>query len=395
MLIKLWGAEKVVECLRDMYPDADIFTLLYNEKAVGKIFPKRSIHKQCFSLASQRIYSILKKQRLCLPFMKRSIEKLDLRSYDLVIVSSSGFAHGCKTGENTKKIIYYHAPARYLWDWTHEYRKSIWMHRGIKWIMYGWYIKHLRLWDFWVSKYPAISLSNSKTTQDRIAKYYRKDSIVLYPPIETQRFQKLLTPANTEKIFQSIAHKTRPIVDRDSDNYSLMIQNIFSQKNYYIILSTLTEFKKIEIALETWKNIKDVELCIIGDGDYRAELECLASPNTHFLSAQYGDSLVALVQNSLWLIFPGEEDFGIVPIEVMAAGKPVFALRAWGLTESVIEWKSGEFFDIPDWSDFLVKFHTFHQNNLDWIYSSQNCKKQAQKYDLFHFQKNFKKNIEN
>mgnify|MGYP000330183263 CR=1 FL=1 len=125
MLIKLGGAEKVVESILKIYPDADLYTLIYDEKKVEKVFPKSKIHHSCQKLPSQKIYNISKKQRLSLLFMASSVESLDFSEYDRVLVSSSGFAHGLKTGKNTKTIIYYHAPARYMWDWTHEYRRDI------------------------------------------------------------------------------------------------------------------------------------------------------------------------------------------------------------------------------------------------------------------------------
>jgi hypothetical protein len=125
MLIKLGGAEKVVENWVHLFPKADIFTLIYDEKNTGKIFPKEKIHSQVFQLRSQKLYSLTKKQRLCLPFMAQSIEEFDLSDYDVVLVSSSGFAHGVITKPETKTLVYYHAPARYMWDWTNEYKRDI------------------------------------------------------------------------------------------------------------------------------------------------------------------------------------------------------------------------------------------------------------------------------
>jgi len=201
MLIKLGWAEKVVQSLKEIFPDADLYTLIYDEKHVGKIFSPNQIHDSCRSLPSQRIYKLLKRQRLCLPFMKSSVEKLDFSSYDRVIVSSSWFAHGLKTEPKTKTIIYYHAPARYMWDWTHEYRKEIGMNRGIKWYFYGSFMKRLRIWDYNVAGNNDILLANSATTQSRIKKYFRRDSRVVFPqnqlspessPFPRERGYKLL-----------------------------------------------------------------------------------------------------------------------------------------------------------------------------------------------------------
>lgn len=372
MLIKLGWAEKVVENLTQIFPEADLYTLIYDEKLVGKVFPKDTIHTSCNSLRSQRVYKIFKKQRFCLPFMKSSVESLDFSAYDRVIVSSSWFAHGLKTWNTTKTIIYYHAPARYMWDWSHEYRAEIGMNTGLKWYLYGIFMKQLRIWDYNAAQHNDILLANSSTTQSRIYKYFRRKSQVVFPPIETDRFAK----------------KTKSLLN------TLPFQGKETTK-YYIILSALTEFKKLNIAIEAFKNIPDVNLLIIWAGEYKTTLEELAenADNIKFTGAQYWDDLVSLVQNSLWLIFPGEEDFGIVPIEFMAAGKPIFALKKWWLTETVVAGKTWDFFDNPDGSDFIEKFHIFHKNNLEWKYKPTHCKTQAAKYDSRVFSQAMKKYI--
>ncbi len=178
--------------------------------------------------------------------MAQSVESLDFSGYDVVIVSSSGFAHGLKTAKHTKTIIYYHAPARYMWDWTHEYRKDIGFDRGLKGFFFGRMLCKLRQWDYEAAQNNDILLANSATTQKRIWKYYKRTSHILYPPIETHRFAKILkhhSAKNTQK------------------------------KDYYIILSALTEFKRIDIAIDAFHKLPKQNLVIIGKGEYRNELE--------------------------------------------------------------------------------------------------------------------------
>ena len=362
MLIKLGGAEKVVESLIKTFPDADLYTLIYDEKKVGSVFPKQSI--TWVAKPTQRIYSVLKNQRFCLPLMPKAVESLDFSEYDYVISSSSWFAHGPIVSWKTKLIVYYHSPARYLWDWTHEYKKDIWWNKWIKWFILWRLFKKLRLWDIRASKRANISLVNSNNTRARIKKYFRKDASLVYPPVETNRF--------SQKVDIWLSH---------------------TQK-YYIVLSALTEFKRIEVAIEWFNTCKDIHLIIIWDWNYRKTLEDQALwDNIEFVWAQYADELVSLVQNSQGLIFPGEEDFWIVPIEVMAAGKPIFAYRWWGLLETVIEWETWEFFDDKDGADFVEKLKNFHTKNDAWEYRSERCKKQASKFSEEAFKKQIKKLI--
>lgn len=364
MLVKLWWAEKVVQQWMDIFPDADIFTLIYDEKKVGNIFPKDKVHPQVFKLPSQKRYKLFKNQRLCLTKMPLSVEQLDLSKYDTVLVSSSWFAHWVITKPETKTVVYYHAPARYMWDWTNEYKNDIGWKSGIKWFIINSLFLKLRQWDIIASNRCDIAIANAKNTQNRLWKYYRKKSDLLYPPVEVSRFQKNIWPRKN---------------------------NFFQWENYYLVLSALTEFKKIDIAVENFNNIPENNLLIVWAGDYRKELEKkVTGKNIVFAWAQYGDDLVDIVQNCQWLIFPGEEDFWIVPIEVMAAWKPVFAFWKWGLTETVIAWKTWDFFNDENGKDFIEKFKIFNENNLIWVYSQQECQKQAEWFSSENFEKKLK-----
>ena len=354
MLIKLWWAEKVVENWLKAFPNADLFTLIYDEEKVGKIFKKEKINKQVFNLKTQKIYNLTKKQRLCLPFMSKSVESLDFSKYDIVLCSSSWFAHWAITKPETKFIVYYHSPARYLWDWTNEYKNDLGLNNWFKKYTLKPIINKIffenRKWDYIASNRVDISLANSNNTKSRIQKYYRKDSEVLYPPVEIKRFQKEIKSEN-------------------------------KYWGYYIIISALTEFKKIDIAINWFNNLSQ-RLLIIWKWDYENELKKLVKNNNiEFIWAKYDDELVSLVQNSLWLIFPWEEDFWIVPIEVMAAWKPVFAYNWWWLKETVIWWKTWYFFEDKEWKDFIDKFKIFHSNNINWVYKKEDCIKQAENFD--------------
>ena len=365
MLIKLGGAEKVVENFMKLFPDATIFTLIYDEKKCGKVFPREKISPQVWKSKTQKRYNLFKKQRFCLALMAISVENFDFSEYDLVICSSSWFAHWAITKPETKFVVYCHSPARYMWDWTNEYKRDLglnswWKKYFLKPFIERTFYKN-RQWDLMASSRADLIIANSKNTSNRIKKYYRRESKILYPPVETQRFVKILEKNNFEKPFEK----------------------------YYIIISALTEFKKIEIAI-SWFNKLEENLLIIWTGDFREDLEKLTKKeNIKFAWAKYDDELVFLVQNSSGLIFPWEEDFGIVPIEVMSAWKPVFAYKGWWLLETNIEWVTWSFFEDKSWKDFIEKFEIFHKNNLKNIYTRENCINQAKNFSQEIFEKNF------
>ena len=365
MLIKLGGAEKVVENFMKLFPDATIFTLIYDEKKCGKVFPREKISPQVWKSKTQKRYNLFKKQRFCLALMAISVENFDFSEYDLVICSSSWFAHWAITKPETKFVVYCHSPARYMWDWTNEYKRDLglnswWKKYFLKPFIERTFYKN-RQWDLMASSRADLIIANSKNTSNRIKKYYRRESKILYPPVETQRFAKILEKNNFEKHFEK----------------------------YYIIISALTEFKKIEIAI-SWFNKLEENLLIIWAGDFRENLEKLTKKeNIKFTWAKYDDELVFLVQNSSGLIFPWEEDFGIVPIEVMSAWKPVFAYKGWWLLETNIEWVTWSFFEDKSWKDFIEKFEIFHKNNLKNIYTRENCINQAKNFSQEIFEKNF------
>ncbi len=365
MLIKLGGAEKVVENFMKLFPDATIFTLIYDEKKCGKVFPREKISPQVWKSKTQKRYNLFKKQRFCLALMAVSVENFDFSEYDLVICSSSWFAHWAITKPETKFVVYCHSPARYMWDWTNEYKRDLglnswWKKYFLKPFIERTFYKN-RQWDLMASSRADLIIANSKNTSNRIKKYYKRESEILYPPVETQRFAKILEKNNFEKPFEK----------------------------YYIIISALTEFKKIEIAI-SWFNELEENLLIIWAGDFRENLEKLTKKeNIKFVWAKYDDELVFLVQNSSGLIFPWEEDFGIVPIEVMSAWKPVFAYKGWWLLETNIEWVTWSFFEDKNWKDFIEKFEIFHKNNLKNIYTKENCINQAKNFSQEIFEKRF------
>ncbi len=359
LLVKLWWAEKVLEKLSKMYPEADIFTLIYDEEKVKSIFPKEKI--KYIPKITQNIFKLTKNQRFCLPFMSRAVESIDLSEYDVVIADNSAFVHWCITKPETKFIVYYHTPARYMRDRTNEYKNEIWWNSWIKLFILNWMLKKLRSWDFPASQRHDITIANAFNVAKRLKKYYKLDSEVIYPNVETQRFNKEITWLYNKPF-----------------------------EEYYIIISAITEFKKIDLSIKAFNKMTDKNLVVVWSWNYLEKLKELAEndwyykksiQNIIFTWAKFWDELVYLLQNSKWLIFSWEEDFWIVPIEAFWAWKPVFAYR-WGwLEETMIEWVTWEFFDKKDWSDFIKNFEIFDENIKSWKYDSDKIINHSKKFD--------------
>jgi len=354
MLVKMGGAENVVLDILEMFPDADFFTLIYNESKVGHFFPKERVKN--VPAITQIPFRITRNQRFSLPFMKYGVESLDLSEYDLVITSSSGFAHGVITKPEALHVVYYHSPARYLWDVTHEHRKDIHFLAFFKKILLfflAYIFTSLRTWDFAASYRHDLAIAASKQVRDRIRKYYKRDARVIYPSVYVEKF--FVGPSRIES------------------------------REYYVIASALTEFKKIDVAVRAF-NEMGYPLIIIGDGAQKTYLESIAKKNITFVGYKRWEQINEYYQNARGFILAGREDFGIAPIEAMAAGLPVFGLGEGGLTESSIDGLSGAFFADKDGQDFIEKFEQFHQDISEGKYSPDLIRDHAIQFRKERFQ---------
>ena len=350
-LLKLGGAERVTKFLLNMYPDADIFTLLYDEKIVGKVFPKNKVTES--DLAKWPRF-LRKKYKYFFPLFPNFVEKFDFCGYDLVISSSSAYTHGVITDLETTHVVYCHSPMRYAWDYAHKYlaeqNLNIINRATVRCFM-----KKIREWDFLASKRPDSYIANSINVAKRIKKYYRRDSVVIYPPVNISRFK---------------------------------VQK--SHEDFFLIVSTLTPYKKIDHAIRLFNKINK-KLVIIGDGPMKGALKSIAGKNIDFLGFRSDNEVTEYMQNCQALIFPGEEDFGITPIEAMACGKPVLGYRKGGLLESVTEGECGEFFDeqtIESMEDGLGRLLLNYK-----FYDQKKIRSQAEKFSEEKFKSEFEKHI--
>lgn len=348
MLAKLGGAERVLKTLSNMYPKAPIYTLIRDKNKTGDWFKDKKIHPSYI----QRAYDWVKSPKWLLSKMPHAIEQFNFNKYDVVISSSSAFAHGIKTNDKTKHICYCHSPMRYAWDYTHEYTKN---YSGpMKWLVAN-LLKQIRIWDFKAADRADIIIANSKHVQKRVEKYWRKKAKVIYPPVRVKEF----VPTK-------------------------------EHEDYFLIVSALTPFKRIDLAIHAFNKLGR-KLIIIGDGAQRQLLESMAEENIEFLGYKPDSTTKEYMQNCRALIFPGEEDFGITPVEAMACGKPVLAYGKGGTLESIQEGISGEFFH-EETPESLIKGLTKLMLN-EKKYDYKKIRRIAERFDESVFESKIKKII--
>ena len=289
-LLNMRGGEKVVECLCRLLPDADIFTLFYEPDRVSPLI--RSHHVTASFLNPLRKY-----YRSLLPLMPMALENFDLRGYDLVISSESGPAKGILTSSNTRHICYCHTPMRYLWElypaYLHDWTKS-----NVKRTLMAPLANYLRLWDFASAARVDEFIANSENVRGRIWKTYRRESRVIHPPVAVESFC------------------WKPSED------------------YFLLVSELVAYKQLDYAVACFARSRR-KLKIAGDGPEYRRLKELAGASVEFCGRVSDSDLHDLYARCRAFVMPGEEDFGITPVEALASGKPVIALGRGGVVETV------------------------------------------------------------
>lgn len=303
-LVGMRGGEKVIEALCRMYPDADVFTHVYVPEAVSDEIRR---HKVTTSFIG-RLPRAAKLYQRYLPLMPLALEQLDLRGYDLIISSESGPAKGIVPPPGAMHICYCHSPMRYIWNMFHEYRERS---GPITRLAMPTLAHYIRNWDSVSANRVDHFVANSETVAARLHRYYRRASTVIHPPVDVDAFEVL--PSGLVE-------------------------------DYCLMVGELVGYKRPELAVEAF-NRTGRRLVVIGGGEMLAELRRIAKPNIQVLGPQPFSVLRYHYSRCRALIFPGEEDFGIVPVEAMASGRPVIAFRRGGATETVVDGMSGVFFD--------------------------------------------------
>ena len=336
---QIGGAEDVLEALVDLFPTAPIHTSLYAPD-------KMPAHWQTWDIRTNFIDKLPfshRKQQLYFPLYPFSFEQHDLRGYDLVISNKRGFCHGVITGPDTVHICYCLTPTRYVWRY-HQYAEQEQLGRLTRTILPP-FLTQLRQWDRLAADRVDHFVAISQEVRRRIAKVYRRESVIIYPPVDTARF----------------------VPDDEVEDY-------------YLLVGRLVPYRRIDLLIEAFNKMKR-PLRIAGSGRDRARLEAMAGPTVEFLGYVPDEELPSLLAKCRAFMFPGEEDFGIAPIQAMAAGRPVIAYAAGGALETVLPGVTGTLFAEQSVAAIIQAVEGFDTDNVD----PQRIRQHAEQYDVSHF----------
>ena len=303
-LVGMRGGEKVVEALCEMFPQADLFTHVYAPEAISATINRHSVRTSFIA----RLPRAAARYQRYLPLMPMALEQLDLRGYDLILSSESGPAKGIIPPAGALHLCYCHSPMRYIWNMFHDYRERS---GPLTRLLMPPLSHYLRTWDAISATRVHGFAANSRTVARRLHTYYRRDATVIHPPVDTRAFAPV------------------PAAERG---------------DFYLMAGELVAYKRPDLAVEAF-NRMGKPLVVAGGGEMLARLKAQAGPTVSVLGPQSFDALRNVYARCRALVFPGEEDFGIVPVEAMASGRPVIAFRRGGATETVVDGRTGLFFD--------------------------------------------------
>ena len=342
------GAERTVLAMHEAFPEAPIFTSIYNRAGLPKAFSEMDIR----TTFMQRFPWVMKHYKSYLPIYPAAFASIKLDDYDVILSSSSAFAKGVKNDHGALHICYCYNPMRFVWRYE-DYIRSEQIPLFLKRLL-PLYLRQLKMWDVRTSAKVDHFVAISTVVARRILQFYGRDSEIIYPPVETGQF--------------SISNEI---------------------EDYYLVVSRLKAYKRIDLVVEAFNKIGK-PLKIVGEGDHGAVLRKMARSNIEFVGAASDEKLAHYYSRCRALIFPGEEDFGIVPVEAMASGRPVIAFGVGGALETVIDGETGLFFNAQT-SDALIEAV---QRSEKMSFDSRKIREHARSFSKETFKANIKAFVE-
>ncbi|MBE7561656.1 glycosyltransferase family 4 protein [Acidithiobacillus sp. HP-6] len=352
-LVTYAGAERVLEQMLIMYPQADVFSVCDFLPARERAFLQGKTPKTTFI---QNLPGVRTRYRNYLPLMPLAVEQLDLSSYDIVLSSSHAVAKGVLTGPDQLHVSYVHSPIRYAWDLQHQYLRESGLDKGLKGWVAKWLLHKMRLWDVRTANGVDCFVANSRFIARRIWKAYRREAEMVYPPVDVETFA-----------FRE------------------------DKEDFYLTASRLVPYKRVSLIVEAFAQMPEKRLKVIGDGPEREKIKRIASghSNIELLGYQSSTALVDLMGRARAFVFAAEEDFGIAPVEAQACGTPVIAYGRGGVLDSVCDLTqarpTGVFFDEQSVAAIVRTVARFEAEGS--VIRAEDCRRNAERFAPEQFRK--------
>jgi len=344
-LTQMGGAERVVLAIKELFPEAPIYTTVYNPETVDKVFHSMDIRPSFI----QKLPGARQSYQKYLPLMPTAVEQFDLSEFDLVISSSSSVAKGVVTRADTVHICYCHTPMRYAWDFYHEYLNGPDVGK-LKRKLIPWLINYIRMWDRLTADRVDHFIANSHNVARRIKKHYRREATVIHPPVDVSFF----TPVN-------------------------------EHEDFFLVVSRLVPYKRVDLAIKACNELQ-LPLRVIGVGPEFDRLKALAGPTVQMMGRLSEEDIKWHYARCRAFLFPGEEDFGITPLEAQASGRPVIAFGKGGALETVAANETGIFFEEQTVDSLVNAIINFKDDNFD----RQAIRRHAESFDVIKFKERIK-----
>jgi len=353
-LVNYAGSERVLEQIIQLYPSADLFSLIDFLPEGERTF---ILNKTVRTSFIQNLPFAKKKYRSYLPLMPLAVEQFDLSAYDVIISSCHAVAKGVLTKSGQLHICYCHTPIRYAWDLYHQYLKESGLNAGLKGLFVKLVLHYIRMWDYIAANRVDCFVANSHFTAERTRRIYGKNAAVIYPPVDIDVFT---VPTGKE--------------------------------DFFFTASRMVPYKKIDLIVEAFSKMPGKKLIVAGDGPDFRKIKSKAAGNVEFLGHQSGNMLLGYMQRAKAFVFAAEEDFGILPVEAQACGTPVIAYGRGGARETVIENETGIFFGEQNVESLIRAVNNFEKNHE--AFSMAAVRKNAERFGKERFKAEFKRFVE-